>query len=241
MKVGNLTTLIGMLQQIEYTLGFYLKRAHSLWGAEYIIGGAFGAFRKKLFDKIGYLDTQCKTEDIEFSTRIQSVGKKIFFAEDAIVYTEGASTLKGLFKQRMRWKKGRFDTFIKHRKLFFSTKPKHNQILTQFLMPIALIFDFELTIEPIIMIIVFSIVLRYGNYGVIYLYLGMTTFLLVLSYFFGSKKNNLKTFLLAPIFGLLSYILTICEVYAFWGSVLLFSKGHNITWQDWKRKGIQNV
>lgn len=105
-KVSNTKTMIGLLQQIEYTMGFYFKRTHAFFGSEYIIGGAFGAFRRSVFNRFGYFDEVNKTEDIEFSTRLQYNGCTIMFAEDAIAYTEGASTLKGLFKQRLRWKKG---------------------------------------------------------------------------------------------------------------------------------------
>ena len=106
------------MQQIEYTLGFYFKRTNSIFNCEYIIGGAFSIFTRSVFDKCGYFDENNRTEDIEFSTRIKSFGLKTVFIEDAIAYTEGASSLKGLLKQRLRWKNGRLDTFIRYSNMF---------------------------------------------------------------------------------------------------------------------------
>lgn len=38
-KVSNNNTLIGYLQQLEYLFGFYYKRTHAIFDAEYIFGG----------------------------------------------------------------------------------------------------------------------------------------------------------------------------------------------------------
>lgn len=121
-KIANSKSLLGIVQQIEYTVGFYFKRAHSVFNSEYIIGGAFGVFRRDVFEKYGFFDEVIKTEDIELSTRLQSKGCTILFIEDAIAHTEGPDRVRDLMKQRLRWKKGRLDTFIKHRNLFLVGK-----------------------------------------------------------------------------------------------------------------------
>lgn len=119
-KVSNNKTLIGYIQQLEYLFGFYYKRTHAVLNAEYIFGGACAAFRRKnTFDKYGLFDTQNKTEDIEMSMRLKFNGVTSTYAENVICYTEGASEIFGLLNQRLRWKKGRFDTFIKYRRMFF--------------------------------------------------------------------------------------------------------------------------
>ena len=52
-KIANSKSLLGIIQQIEYTVGFYFKRSHSVLNSEYIIGGAFGVFRRNVFKKYG--------------------------------------------------------------------------------------------------------------------------------------------------------------------------------------------
>jgi len=59
-KISNSRTLLGLIQQIEYTMGFYFKRTHSIFNSEYIIGGAFGVFRKEMFQKYGFLTKKTK-------------------------------------------------------------------------------------------------------------------------------------------------------------------------------------
>jgi len=67
-KVRNNRGLVGLLQRIEYVFGFYFKRVHSVFNAEYIFGGACAAFRKSTtFDRLGMFDTENKTEGIEYS------------------------------------------------------------------------------------------------------------------------------------------------------------------------------
>ncbi len=117
-KIENTSSFLGTLQYLEFLFSFYFKRADSVLGSIYIIGGAAGAFRKEVFEKIGYYSQGNITEDIELTIRIQKAGLKIVYAADAIVYTEGANDVQGLLKQRLRWKRGRIDAFVQYKNLF---------------------------------------------------------------------------------------------------------------------------
>jgi cellulose synthase/poly-beta-1,6-N-acetylglucosamine synthase-like glycosyltransferase len=158
-KIGNTQTLVGAIQHLEYLFSFYFKKGDSLMNTIYIVGGAAGAFRKEVFEQLGGYSTKNITEDIELSVRIQEAGMKIVYVPDAVVYTEGASDLRGLMKQRLRWKRGRFETFKEHKSLFFSTKPYHSKLLTWFILPMATFGDVQLAFElPFILILyVFSL------------------------------------------------------------------------------------
>ena len=83
------------------------------------------------------------------SMRTKFHGLKSLYAEDVLCYTEGASNYMGLLNQRLRWKKGRFDTFIAYRQIFFSWKRHHNKPLSWFVLPYALIAELQLLLEPI--------------------------------------------------------------------------------------------
>ena len=64
-KIGNRNSSIGIVQYLEFLFSFYFKRAESLLGSIYIIGGAAGAFRKEVFETLGGYSTNNITEDIE--------------------------------------------------------------------------------------------------------------------------------------------------------------------------------
>jgi cellulose synthase/poly-beta-1,6-N-acetylglucosamine synthase-like glycosyltransferase len=240
-KVSNTKTLIGLLQQIEYTMGFYFKRTHAFFGSEYIIGGAFGAFRRNVFDRFGYFDEHNKTEDIEFSTRLQFYGCNIMFAEDAIAYTEGASTFIGLLKQRLRWKKGRFDTLIKYHQLFFSTQKGHRPFLTHFLLPVSMLYEVQLVLEPILSLFGLYYMFATNNFAALISWSLLTCLILFIGYTFGSSKNNKKVLLISPLYVFLYFVVNIAEMYAIFGSIKLLIQNKNVEWQRWQRLGVENA
>jgi biofilm PGA synthesis N-glycosyltransferase PgaC len=241
-KVGNQASLLETLQYLEFLFSFYFKKADSLLNTIYIIGGAAGAFRRSVFEKIGLYSSDNITEDIELSVRIQKAGMRIVYAADAIVYTEGASTFKGLAAQRLRWKRGRFQTFMEHRGMFFSEQDKHNKILTWLVLPLAMFGDIQLFFEVIFI-------------GFLYIYSFMTQdftsfisgIVVVSSMFFvqiiddkNIKKRDLVTlYLLAPIGWLLFYVTTVVEYRALIKSVWGLATGKELAWQKWQRVGIQ--
>lgn len=237
-KIGNSNTFLGLIQQIEYTIGFYFKRTHSVFNSEYIIGGAFGAFRRDCFDRFGLFDETNKTEDIEYSTRLQANGCNIVYIEDAIAYTESPETLSGLMKQRLRWKKGRLDTFIKHKALFFRKDKNGRKFLTHFLLPTTLFYEFELIFEPIFTIYGIYFLWKTGNYYPLIIWVVFTLIIYFIAFAFGSRQNSKKAFVLTPTYFLLSYILTFVEVFAMYQSVRLILLKQDIAWQRWIRRGI---
>ena len=240
-KIANSKSLLGIIQQIEYTVGFYFKRTHSVFNSEYIIGGAFGVFRRDVFNKHGYFDEKIKTEDIELSTRLQSKGCKLLFLEDSIAHTEGPVTVRDLMKQRLRWKKGRLDTFIKHKDLFLSSKHGHSKFLTFYLLPITLFYEIELLFEPLFTLFGLYYVVNTGNYEPVLIWVIFTGFIYVYTFLFGSKKNSKIAFIFIPFYFFLSYILTFVEVYAMYSSLKLLLKKQDLVWQTWQRKGLNNI
>jgi len=241
-QVTNASNIVGMLQKMEYIFGFYFKRVHSLFNAEYIFGGACAAFRKSTtFDKIGYFDDSTKTEDIEYSMRTQLHGLKSLYAEDVVAYTEGASTLNGLYKQRTRWKKGRIDVFIKYRELFFSANPLHGKFMSWVVLPYAAMGDLQLLFEPMFVTLIWVYTFVSGDYvslGISSLFVFFTFLSAIL---FGEKHTNRMYFLFFPSFWLLFYILVGVEFFALVKSIELYLSKKDVVWQSWQRVGIANT
>lgn len=238
-KVTNTQTVIGLLQHLEYHFGFYNKRAHSLLGAEYIFGGACASFRADVFRTIGVFDTENKTEDIEMSMRTRFNGMQSTYAEDVICYTEGASDIIGLIKQRVRWKKGRIDTFIKYRSLFFSTEENHNFFLAFFILPYSVLTEIQLLLEPVAIAILVTYTIVTGEY--LSLALGILFILLVyvITALFSNDKPSPGIILLFPFTWPLFYVLDWVESMALWKSLKIISQGKDVEWQRWNRTGLE--
>jgi biofilm PGA synthesis N-glycosyltransferase PgaC len=237
-KVANSKSIIGLTQKLEYLFGFYFKRAHAVMGAEYIFGGACATFRRSVFDEIGLYDTKNKTEDIELTMRFRFAGYNCTYAPDVVCYTEGASTISGLVNQRLRWKKGRMDTFIKYRGLFFSLDKKHNKFLSFFILPYALIQEFQLLLEPIFiaLLVGYSFItldLISLSFGILFLFV-----VYLVNAFFASEDKDPKLILLFLATWPLFYFLLWVEFLALIRSLYLIYKGNDITWQKWNRQGI---
>lgn len=237
-EVANTKTLIGLAQQLEYYFGFYNKRAHAVLGAEYIFGGACASFRRTVFDKLGNFDTSNKTEDIEMSMRIRAAGYQCTYAEDVVCFTEGASDIKSLISQRVRWKKGRIDTFIKYRKLFFSTEDHHNFFLSFFILPLSVVSEVQLIFEPIAI----AILVAYSLVTSEYLSLSIGILFILLVYIAVSlfHENRPRPLLLLafPFTWPLFYVLDWVEFMALFKSVKIIRRGADVEWQTWNRQGI---
>lgn len=237
-RIANRWSLLGRLQALEYMFGFYYKRAHCVLGAEYIYGGACSAFRKATtFDRFGLFDAANKTEDIEMSMRTKYFGLKSCYAEDVVCYTEGASTIKGLLNQRLRWKKGRFDTFAKYRQMFFSRDKKHRRALGWFVLPFSLLAELQLLFEPISV----TLLITYSIISNDFVSLALGTLFIAVSYLVvGMFSRHVKPGLLFlyPFTWPLFYVLVWIEYIALIKSAFMSLRGTDLEWQRWDRKGI---
>lgn len=240
-KIGNQKTLLETLQYLEFLFSFYFKKADSLFNTIYIIGGAAGAFRRSVFEKIGFYSSENITEDIDLSVRIQKAGMKIVYAADAVVYTEAATTFKGLLDQRLRWKRGRFQTFYEHRRLFFSERKLHNKILSWLVLPLALFGDFQLFFE------VFFLAFLYVYSFLTHDFSSFLSGIIVASSMFfvqiwddktRKKEDVLTLYFLAPIGWLLFYVTTVVEYRALIKAVWGLITGKELVWQKWNRVGV---
>lgn len=238
-KIGNTDSILGIIQYLEFLFSFYFKKCDSIFNTIYIIGGAAGAFRKEVFQQIGGYSTKNITEDIELSIRIQKAGMKIVYVSDALVYTEGATTLSGLFKQRLRWKRGRFETFIEHREFFFSTENRHNKILTWIMLPLSLFGEIQLFCELFFLAFLYWYSYLTNDFSSFISGIAIVASMFFIQIFFDNRgKNSLEFYLLAPIGWLLFYLTTFIEFRALVESLWGYLRGTTVQWQKWQRTGV---
>lgn len=237
--IGNGHVGLGIIQQLEYLCGFFMKRADSVFNAVYIIGGAAAAYRKDLLIAAGGLDHSIITEDIEISTRLLGMGYQCRYAPDAIVYTEGPSDLKSLCNQRLRWKYGRFQTFIKHRKLFFNSRQTRNNYLSWLLLPTALYAELLLLLELPLLSLFFTYVIYTGDYVTLSLSIlvisALVSFQTSCDY---QPRFHLRMLCYAPIAWLIWYIVDAVEFQALIRSLKRLKRNETLQWQTWVRTGL---
>ena len=238
-KIGNSRSILEVVQYLEFLFSFYFKKCDSLLGSIYIIGGAAGAFRKEVFSQIGVYSAVNITEDIDLSFRIQVAGMKIIYAEDAVVYTEGAADFKGLIKQRLRWKRGRLETFLDYRQMFFSTKKIHRKILSLFILPLAVFGDLQLFLELFFIIFVYIYSYLTNDYSSFISGIVVVNSMFMVQIIFDVReKKRMNLFLLAPIGWLLLYASTFVEFSALIKTIIGYLKKEEVKWQTWNRKGV---
>jgi cellulose synthase/poly-beta-1,6-N-acetylglucosamine synthase-like glycosyltransferase len=243
-RVGNSHgRIIGIAQQLEYTLfRFYSKRAHCVMGAEYMYDGACTAFRRAYtFNYFGVFDEKNKTEDIEMSMRTKYHGMRSIYAEDVICYTEAAANYKGLMNQRLRWKKGRLDTFLHYRRIFFSFDKQHNKFLSWFVLPLALIAEVQLLLEPIAIAILVTYCVVTGQFMSLALSMAAVGVWYVVVALFSShlsRWERVRLVLMWPMTWPLLYVIDWIEFHALLRGMFMVLRDDTVEWQTWQREGI---
>ncbi len=121
--VHNPKSLLQRIQEIEYwiSFGFFFRTIASIDGL-YVTPGPTAFYRKDILTKLGGFDEQNLTEDMEIALRMQKHGYKIRACHETMVLTEVPSSLRKLFRQRLRWYRGGVMNILKYIDLFFNPK-----------------------------------------------------------------------------------------------------------------------
>jgi len=120
-QVNDPKNLIQKIQEVEYMVSFGLFfRTLSKIGGLYVAPGPMVLYKKEIFEKLGFFDEQNIAEDMEITLRMQRYGWKIKACYFTKVRTETPTTLKGLFKQRLRWIRGGIMNFLKYSDILFN-------------------------------------------------------------------------------------------------------------------------
>ena len=138
MIVHNPKGFFQRINQVEYLLGIFLRKAFSTMESMHVTPGAFTAYRKTFFDKHGLFDVDNITEDMEMALRIQFNRYLLECADEAIAYTNVPSKFKESLDQRKRWYYGWIFNFLKYKKLF----SKEFGQMGVFVLPVAVITIF---------------------------------------------------------------------------------------------------
>lgn len=114
-RIRTRSTLIGRIQVGEFSsiIGL-IKRTQRVYGKVFTVSGVVAAFRHAALDRVGYWSLDMITEDIDISWKLQRDHWSIFYEPRALCWILMPETLRGLWKQRLRWAQGGAEAFLKN-------------------------------------------------------------------------------------------------------------------------------
>ncbi len=124
-RIRNRSTLLGRLQVGEFSsvIGL-IKRAQRVYGRVFTVSGVVAAFRKSALHQVGYWSTNMVTEDIDISWKMQTNYFDVRYEPNALCWILMPETLKGLWKQRLRWAQGGAEVLLKFKNIFMHIKKR---------------------------------------------------------------------------------------------------------------------
>jgi biofilm PGA synthesis N-glycosyltransferase PgaC len=106
-RIRNRSTLLGRVQVGEFSsIVGMIKRAQQYFGSLFTVSGVITAFRRTAVHQVGYWSPDMLTEDIDITWKLQRAGWKVKFEPNALVWILMPETVRGLWKQRLRWAMG---------------------------------------------------------------------------------------------------------------------------------------
>ena len=124
-RVINRTTLLGKIQTGEYaTIIGLIKRAQRILGKVLTVSGVVAAFRKDALASVGFWDTDMVTEDIDVTWKLEKKFWDVRYEPRAICWVFVAESIRGLWRQRLRWAQGGVEVLRKHRDIWHQWKQR---------------------------------------------------------------------------------------------------------------------
>lgn len=103
------------LRELEYVLSQDIhKYAQSAINSIFVLPGCASAYKREDFNKYLIFEHDTLTEDLDFTYKLHTNGKRIKFVRDAIVYTQDPSDFYSLLNQLRRWYAGNWQNLRKH-------------------------------------------------------------------------------------------------------------------------------
>ena len=102
-QIGEFASIIGMV-----------KRSQRDIGRLFTVSGVHVCYRRRALHEVGYWSAETVTEDIDISWRLQMHYWDIRYEPRALSWIVVPETLRGLWRQRLRWARGGIEAARKH-------------------------------------------------------------------------------------------------------------------------------
>ena len=114
-RIRTRSTLLGRLQVGEFSsiIGL-IKRTQRIYGRVFTVSGVLAMFRKRALLNVGFWSPDMLTEDIEISWKLQTNHWDVRFEPHALCWVMMPETIRGLWKQRLRWAMGGIQVIHKY-------------------------------------------------------------------------------------------------------------------------------
>jgi biofilm PGA synthesis N-glycosyltransferase PgaC len=124
-RIRTRSSLLGKIQVGEFSaiMGM-IKRAQRIYGRVFTMSGVVSGFRKAALQHVGYWSLDMVTEDIDVSWRLQLNHWDIRFEPNALCWILMPETLKGLWRQRLRWSQGGSEVLLRYLRDLFVWKSR---------------------------------------------------------------------------------------------------------------------
>lgn len=119
-RIRTRSTLLGRLQVGEFSsLVGLIKRAQRVFYRQlFTASGVITAFRRSALQDVGYWSQEMLTEDMDITWKLQLRHWDVLFEPHALAWIRMPETLKGLWKQRLRWAMGGLQIIGKYKGIF---------------------------------------------------------------------------------------------------------------------------
>jgi len=229
-RVIESSSILGRVQRFEHMIGYRSKKFYSLTNSEFIIGGVASTYRKSVIKKVKFYDDDTLTEDIGLSLKIVSQKgnrkHRIIYASDVVAFTEGVQSFGDLLKQRYRWKMGNLQNLYKYKHLVGKYKPDtYSRMLTLYRLPMAILSELLLIIEPVLVGYIVYLSISYHTYGIVigaYLTITLYTMTVLWPDEHLTTSDKLKMSLSAIWIYVFFYIMDIVQLYSVFKSLHLY-------------------
>ncbi len=124
-RVRNRSSLLARIQLCEFSsiIGL-IKRAQRIIGKVMTVSGVVVAFRKRALVQCGLWDRDIIAEDIGVTWKLQRNFWDVRYEPRALCWMLVPETIKGLWKQRVRWAQGGVEVMLRHWDILLSWKQR---------------------------------------------------------------------------------------------------------------------
>jgi biofilm PGA synthesis N-glycosyltransferase PgaC len=118
-RIRTRSTLLGRVQVGEFSSIVGLtKRAQRIYGRIFTVSGVMVMFRRRALLQVGFWSPDMLTEDIDISWKLQTNHWDVRFEPNGVCWILMPETLRGLWKQRLRWAMGGVQVIRKYSYIF---------------------------------------------------------------------------------------------------------------------------
>ena len=235
-RIRNRDTILGKIQLVEYaSIIGSIKRTQRILGKVMTVSGVIVAFRKKALIDVGLWDRDMITEDIGISWKLQKGFWDIKYEPKALCWMLVPETLKGIYKQRVRWAQGGQEVIFRHIDIF--TDFRHIRMWIIYIEQVISIFwSFSwvfVTVHLFITAKTISQLIIYFTFNSFALALISLIQLFVSIYIESKYDNILKYYLSAAWYPVIYWLMnTIVVIAALPKSIMSTIKGGYATWDS---------